>query len=274
MTLALQVDGLDGDGVRLISPASPGFDELARELMGERIAHIGLQLKPMLVIVSNDSPQMIVSLSLVWQITHEGNRTSRFWGHTSFPEIVCGDVLVGHHPEAIPPGHRHLEANGLVLHGWGHSDEYYDQFLGQFVDQKNACLDDALELHIELNAVIFADGTLAGADDGSQLTELFSTYVHAKQEWYRGIIRALDEGLSVDKAFSAVREFLDERSCEIRAGKIPRHVDDPNAIWTEQAAAEAARWRRKCGDEEIRQILKTAIRLEPFEIHRRGGSSS
>ena len=50
MGLALRVNGLDDYGVRLISPASPDFDTLARPLMGERIAHIGLQLKPMLAI--------------------------------------------------------------------------------------------------------------------------------------------------------------------------------------------------------------------------------
>ena len=113
-----------------------------------------------------------------------------------------------------------------------------------------------------------------GPDDGSQLTELFSTYVQAKQEWYRGIIRALDKGQSVDQAFSPVRVLLEERLREIRAGKIPRHIDDPKAIWIGEAAAEAARWRRKFTDEELPQLLKTAIWLEPFEIHQRAGSSS
>jgi len=47
MALALSVNGLDGECVRVISPANPEFDDLARPLMGERVAHIGLQLKPM-----------------------------------------------------------------------------------------------------------------------------------------------------------------------------------------------------------------------------------
>ena len=268
MALALRVDGLDAEGVRLISPSSSDFDELAKPLMGERIAHVGLQLKPMLVIVSNDSPQTIVSLSLVWRVTHEGGRTSRFWGHTSFPETVCGDVLISQYPEAIPSGHRHLEANGLVLHGYGHLDEFYDQFLSQFVDEKNAHLADAVELHIDLNAVIFADGTLVGADDESQLVDLFSTYVREKQEWYRGIITALDAGQPVEEAFRAIREFLDEQTRERRAGEMRSYVRDPRAIWTQQAAAEAASWRRKFKDDEIPQLLKAAIRLEPFVIRR------
>ena len=268
MALALRVDGLDAERVRLISPASPDFDDLARPLMGERIGHVGLQLKPMLVIVSNDSPQTIVSLSVVWRITHKGGRTSRFWCHTSFPETVCGDVLISHHPEAIGSGQRHLEAKGLVIHGYGYGDEYYDQFLEQFVDEKNAELADAVELHIALNAVIFADGTLVGADDESKLLDLFSTYVRAKQEWYRGIIKALDAGQPVEEAFGAIRAFLDEQTRERRAGTMRSHVRDPRGRWRQQAAAEAARWRRKCKDEEIPQLLKAAIRLESFMIHR------
>jgi hypothetical protein len=42
MALSIRVDGLDADGVSLLSPARPEFDELARPLLGERIADIGL----------------------------------------------------------------------------------------------------------------------------------------------------------------------------------------------------------------------------------------
>jgi hypothetical protein len=268
MALVLRVDGLDADGVKLISPANPQFDELARPLMSERIAHVGLQLNPMLVIVSNESSQTIVSLSLVWRIAHEGGRTTRVWCHTSFPKTVCGDLLIGHHCEAIHPGQRHLEASGLVIHGYGSSGEYDDQFLTQFVDEKNARLAGAVELHIDLNAVIFADGTLVGADDGSKLADLFSTYVRAKQEWYRGVIEALDAGRSIEEAFSAIRAFLDDQSRERHAGKMTSHARDPHAIWKRQAAGEAAGWRRKFKDEEIPELLRAAIRLEPFVIRR------
>ena len=184
MALSIRIKGLDACGVELLSPIRPEFDELARPLLGERIADIGLTLKPMLVIVSNDSNRTVVSLSLVWRVTHRDGRTRRHWGHTSFPEVICGDVLLNLQPAGLETGQRRIEANGLVIHRWGYLDEYYDQFLGQFVDQKDALLADAVELHIELNAVIFADGTLIGPDDQSALTDLFSTYVRAKQGWY------------------------------------------------------------------------------------------
>ena len=52
MALSIRVNGLDAYGLELLSPTRPEFDELARPLLGERIADVGLRLKPMLVIVS------------------------------------------------------------------------------------------------------------------------------------------------------------------------------------------------------------------------------
>jgi hypothetical protein len=267
MGLSIRVNGLDAYGVELLSPTRLEFDEFARPLLGERIADVGLRLKPMLVIVSNENVRTIVSLSLVWRVTHRDGRTSRFWGHTSFPEVICGDVLLSHHPAGLETGQRRIEANGLVIHGWGYGDEYYDQFLGQFVDQKDTLLAHAVDLHIELNAVIFADGTLVGADDQSALTDLFSTYLQAKQDWYRGIIEALDAGQSVAESFGPVEHFLADATNRMRAGK--QFVrEKPADLWIHQAAADARRWRRRYADGDIPPLLKQAIRLDPFTIHR------
>jgi hypothetical protein len=267
MALSVRVSGLDAYGVELLSPTLPEFDEIARPLLGGRIADVGLGLKPMLVIVSNENVRTVVSLSLVWRVTHRNGRTSQFWGHTSFPEVICGDVVLSHRPAGLETGRRRIEANGLVIHGWGYLDEYFDQFLGQFVDQKATLLAGAVELSIELNAVIFADGTLIGADDQSALTDLFSTYVQAKKEWYRGIIEGLDAGQSVAESFAPVERFLADATDRMRAGK--RFVGEkPVDLWTHHAAAEAKRWRRRYADEDIPPLLKQAIRLAPFTIRR------
>jgi hypothetical protein len=49
MALLIRVNGLDAHGVELLSLIRPEFDEAARPLLGERIAGLGLRLKPMLV---------------------------------------------------------------------------------------------------------------------------------------------------------------------------------------------------------------------------------
>lgn len=267
MALSLRVDGLDAYGIELLSPTRPEFDELARPLLGERIADLALNLKPMLVIVSNQNVRTVVSLSVVWNVTHRSGRTTEFWSHTSFPDVICGDSVLSDHPAGLRTGERRIEANGIVIQGWGHQDEYFDQFLGQFVDQKDTLLANAVDLLIELNGVIFADGLLIGADDDSILTDLFSTYVQAKQDWYRGIIEALDAGQSVAESFAPVERFLADVANRLHAGA-PLAEEKAADMWIHQAAAEARRWRRRYPDKDIPHLLKQAIRLDPFTIRR------
>jgi hypothetical protein len=169
----------------------------------------------------------------------------------------------------MAPGVRRVEAKGLVIQGWGEGPdgEYYDQFLPQFVTEKDQILRNASELRIELNAAIFSDGTLVGPDDGSWLSELFSSSVRAKQDWYRTILTALDRGASVLEAFRPLDQFVEETRTRMRSG---HHVaqENRNAIWVQQAAADAMRWRRRYADDAIPQLLREAIHLEPFLIQR------
>src|SRR5690242_6745406 len=103
MAPAIHVSGLGG--VTLTSPLSPEFDDLARPLIG-RVADMGLQLKPMLVVVTNESSSTVVSFSNVWRVSYPGGQVHAFLGHTSFPEAVCGDVLAGDAPCCMAPGAR------------------------------------------------------------------------------------------------------------------------------------------------------------------------
>jgi hypothetical protein len=266
---SLHLHDLESDGVTLVSPLRPDFDSLARPLLGERIADIGLGLKPMLVIVRNQSPRTIVSFAIVWRIAYPGGRTHVFWCHTSFPDVVCGDVSDDDGSRGLEPGQQRIQARGLAIHQYGHGNPYFDQFLGQFVTEKDTMLRNAVELHIDLNAVIFANGTLAGPDDESTLLNYFSAYVRAKQEWYRGIRDALDRGQTVAESFNAVESF----SAGVRAAMRERRrfgPDNDPEFWKIQAAGEAIRWRRRIGDESVPRRLRERIRLAHFVISREG----
>lgn len=265
MSLAVNVRGLDG--LTLISPIDAAFDDIARPMLG-RIADLGLQLKPFLVILANDTTQTLVAFSITWRVAHKSGRSTTSRNLASFPHVVTGDALISPHPPGVAPGARRLEANGVVIHGWGDLDEYFDQFLPQFVKEKDQTLANAVTLQIDLDAAVFDDGTLIGPDEESWVADNFGEYVRAKQEWYRGIIDALDAGQTVGEAFSPIEQFSNEISRQLQSGR-PPNQDNPLAMWKQQAAADVRRWQRKYSEDEIPQLLKQHIRLEPFVIRPR-----
>jgi len=265
MSLSIRVKAFDEHGIRLMPPTHPDFDALARPLIG-RVADIGLQLKPMLAIVSNESAHTVVSYSKTWTARYSDGRSHVSRGHTSFPEVVCGDVLIASDPGALVPGARRIETASLVIHGYAQSEPYYDQFLDQFIVEKDRMLAHAEELRIELDAVIFADGRLIGADQGGWLENLFADCVAQKQAWYRQILTQLDAGASVEEAYAPIRAFQDVRSARMRERR--PLAREEHEVWKTQAAADAQRWRRKFTDDELPSLLRSSIRLEPFVIWR------
>jgi len=265
MAVPIHVHGLDG--LTLLSPTDPTFDEIATPLLG-RVATLALRLKPFIVIVSNVSQQTVVSFSKTWRVTHASGQTTTFRDHASFPHVVCGDALISHDLPGLAPGASRIEALGVVIHGWKDQDPYFDQFLPQFVDHNEQLMTNATDLRIELNAAIFEDGTLVGPDDDSWLRETFSAHVEGKQFWYRGIIEALDAGRSVDEAFEPVDRFLNDWTSRLRAGEHPS-FDDPRVMGKREAAGDAKRWRRRVSDEEVPRLLRESIRLDPFVIRPR-----
>jgi hypothetical protein len=162
-------------------------------------------------------------------------------------------------------GQRHLEASGVVLHGYGYGDAYYDQFLGQFVDERNARLADAVELHIDLNAVILAahwwvptmsrDCSICSRRMWGRNKS--SIEASSRRSTLAGPLRrrsALSAGSWMNKRANGAGRMIRPR--------------DPRGRRRQQAAAEAWSWRRKFKDEEIPRLLKSAIRLDPFVIRR------
>jgi hypothetical protein len=268
MSVSVHATGLDR--VAVISSLVPDFDALARPLLG-RVSDIGLRLKPMLVLVSNESAETVVAFSKTWHVFYRGGRAVTHRDNTIFPHAVCGDVIASDQPAGIAPGVKHLEARGLVIHGWGTSgDPYFDQFLPQFVVENERMLANAIELRIELNAVIFADGTLIGPDEDGWLEQIFSTYVGEKQNWYRLVIDRLDKGETIAEAFKPVEQFMAEHTARRRSGERPFTRDDAD-FWRVQAASDALRMRRRTAADKTGDLLRTTIRLDPFVIRRPSG---
>ena len=179
---------------------------------------------------------------------------------------MCGDILIATDPEALPPGAKRVETASLVIQAYAQSEPYYDQFLDQFIVEKDQMIKNAEELRIELDAVIFADGRLIGNDQDGWLSDLFSEYVAQKQAWYREILSRLEAGAAVEDAYAPIRAFQEQRHVRMRSGRPLDRVDVQ--LWKTQAAGDAQRWRRKFTDAELPHLLRSSIRFEPFVIRR------
>ena len=259
----LSVCGLDADGVLLISPLNPHFDAIARPLIGSRANRI-LRMKPMLVVVENAAARRVVAISLTWRIRkHVGGLIART--NSIFPHVVCGDQAVARQRPGIRPGEHHVVASSCVVEGVDDIPEN-DGWIEDFVRERDAAVEDALHVGIELDAIIFEDGELIGPDEDGWLSGLFSAYVSEKQQWYREILDALDRGKSVDEAYAPVRAFQEETMRRMMSGDRD-HLRHADSLWKTQAAADAAAWRRHYADAEIPALLES-IRLEPFVIRR------
>jgi len=265
MNTSIAISDMAGHGVRLISPPALEFDDLARPLIGTRASRV-LKMKPMLVVVANDSPSTIVALSVIWRVTkpvgglvHETNST--------FPHVVCGDQLISRSRPGVRPGERHVVAAGCVVEGLddiGESDEWIEHF----VAERDRAVQGARTIAIELDAVIFEDGRLIGPDGDAWLSQLIGDYVTAKQSWYRTILSRLDAGVSVEDAYAPIRDFQEENLRVMGSPEGRLRAFDTRHVWRTQAAAEAASWRRRYSDDEVALHLK-AVRLEPFVIRRK-----
>lgn len=259
----LTVRGLDADGVTLISPLSPQFDAIARPLIGSRANRI-LRMKPMLAVVENSAARRVVAISLAWRIRKPvGGLLART--NSIFPHVVCGDQAIARQRPGVRPGEHHLVASSCVVEGLDDIPEN-DGWIEDLVRERDRAVEGAVDVAIELDAVIFDDGRLIGPDEDGWLSGLFGAYVAAKQEWYRGILDALNRGKTVEQAYAPVRAFQEETMRRMMSGDRD-HLRNTDLLWQTQAAADAAAWRRHYADAEIPALLES-IRLEPFVIRR------
>jgi hypothetical protein len=249
MSPPVTVSGLDRHGVSLVSPIDPGFDEMARPLIGSRADHV-FKMKPMLVVVGNDSPRTIVAMSLTWRVSKRvGGLLQRT--NSVFPHVVCGDQAISRMRPGVRPGEAHVIAAGCVVENLDALEGESDSWIEHFVGERDRALEGATTVAIELDAAIFDDGGLVGANQDGWLSDLFATYVAAKQDWYRTILAGLDKGQSLDEAYAPLRTFSAESIRQMHARRPMDARERRRSMWRTQAAGEASSWLRRFPSSEV-----------------------
>jgi hypothetical protein len=265
MSLPVTISDLKSDGVTLVSPLDPTFDDLARPLIGRRAGPL-FGLKPLLVVVTNDTSKTIAAASIVFRVARPvGGFTA--WTNVSFPDVVVGD-LGSDKRHGVRPNESTVVARGIVVEDFDgpEPEDWYRQTIETFVRERDDVLQDAQSLTIELNAVIFDDGTLIGPDDG-KLAALFTAKVSAYQHWLQTIADGLAAGQSVETACLPMVKFRDDVNA--RGGSLRGNPRDQVQAEIEKtnAAADVAGWRRRIGDAELPRAL-AKLRLSTLVVHR------
>jgi hypothetical protein len=223
-------------------------------------APVALELKPCIVIVSNESSLVVVAYSVTFWFTFRSGESHRHSVHFKYPDAVANTAadaadngtgidsamalrarLRG---REIRPGEQRVVGAGFEL--WPDADvvTYRSSYLEMSETRK-----DLTALQIELDAVIFDDGLLLGPDHAG-LAEHFAEYVAAKQDVYRGMVERIDGSGVSDDIFAPLRESIARRS--------------ENPIVSE-AAAEALGLQHNI----MRDVFQQVLRPEPFIIRRR-----
>jgi hypothetical protein len=292
----VQVRGFESDGVGLISPLAPDFDSRARGLTPTGFSEVVQEAKPYIVIVVNSAPQRIVALTLSSSNAEgQGTPSPLFMFYPKSPEenhlylapnaVGAAGVNFGDRSKrGIPPGGQQLFGIGFeipetrVTFGDEHAaDGWNDERMWTWIIEttKEFILrikrqdPDTKGIRVRLDAVIFEDGLLIGADDRHFLQRALTTQVQARQALYRRLANLIDNGASVEEAFQSaplpqIEDFIQDTN----------HMDEgPDPFQDQNARMEAIHTvialRKIYGDARIREALGQALLKVPFVVHRK-----
>lgn len=250
----ITVQDLAEQGVSLTSPSAPTFDARMTQLVPEW-STLASALKPYLVILSNQSARTIVAYCVQFEVTNGDGRVFQDVVHFNYPAAVA---RTAQNMTGLPRGREVRPGEARVV---GTSFEIMpavdNRWLDAYAKQQRERFGTARKLSIWIDAVIFEDGTLLG-NDVSDLRHAFDTYLNASQQIYRGIVSRIQQGSSVDEAFSWLSTTATEAKSKV--------ANNRDALYYVQAAGDVIRARRSLGDTQVSEVLARSIRDVPFVI--------
>ena len=254
--------GLDKAGVTLVTAASADFETQVRKETG-KWADAALHSSPQLALVKNESPQTIVA----YAVSFKSIRPDGKWDFHHI-EFKYPDAVVTTDPEFGPllrdreirPSEQRLVSRDFEI------DPALDNsWLSQMIDMQQKDLgeftrgEDIATLEIAIDAVLFEDGRLLGPNR-SQVDTRFLLLLQRKQELYRNVIDLMASGRSLGDALLKLQPALPTTTQAME-----EMLDDHLA---RSAIGDVRRWRARYGDERAADVLRHAVRREPFAIRK------
>jgi hypothetical protein len=268
-------EGLDADGVRLISPADEEFDSCVDALAAPEWSQILKEAQPSIVIVSNDATRSIVALSTVFAVAG-GRRAGRNSVFFVAPDaIAAGDIAYDRSSQrGIRPGGRRMigfdfavpsrEDRQCILPEARASEEeefaFYFPQVRNWIESTARDLSQSPHVHVSIDTAIFADGLMVG-EARSELAPHFAALVQARQDLYAAVLHRLDAGQPAEEAIA------DCVAPDVTEMPEPDRFDRPWCAANE-AKNTIGSLLRHYGAGPLPDILRRAILPQPFVVHR------
>ncbi|MCC6392302.1 MAG: hypothetical protein IT167_17005 [Bryobacterales bacterium] len=178
------VSGLDANRVSLLRHSDAGFDSAWN---GQRAAEFE-RLLPFTVVIRNESDLDVIAYTLLWDCTSPDGTV------VVTPRAVYNFIPVG---RTLPAGRK----QPVFIHPAVESGAWSEE-MGGLVDYYAAYFSSKETIHISLDTVLFADGSVAGPNT-SHWVERWRASLEAEQHVFRAAVDASDDQLrSVLEAIS------------------------------------------------------------------------
>ena len=250
------VNALQSTGVLVRMSDDRDFGSHLRTLLGDR-ADAASRLEPYLVLVENHSMLPIIAYTVQLSMTHKGQAPDIHNLVVKFPDTVAGEVGANSFPRGseIWPGEQRAYGFECEIDPSGSGDDW----INEYAEWQKANTKDVVSFAAVIDAALFSDGTIAG-NNTSDLGERFLSHLEAQQKQYREIVDGLDRGESLDEAYKGAVALLTQG----KGNRRPRPTQE--SVYKNLSAGEAQRWRAYWGDDKVGDILRQALRKEPFII--------
>src|SRR3954468_8182071 len=196
VTPTIRVSGISSAGLELAGPNSRGFDERVRRL-APSVGDAVLLCKPQLAILSNHSKKTAVAYAVRFVVTHRRGEQDRLTSQRKYPNAIAGTAgspSPFRRGLEIRPGEERIVTREMAI-----SPELTDDSnVVRYCRSETAAFVDVNEILIDLDATVFDDGSVVGANL-SRIDQHFVAYVEALQATYRTVVQRLDSGMTFEE---------------------------------------------------------------------------
>lgn len=227
LNIQISIKDLPEEGIILISPSNPVFDEEVSSLAGSN-ASASIQFidaaEPFCVFIKNTGTREIAGYRLKWELLKNDGKVITRWSSASAPELLSGDetpfksIIDGALPlssekvrfislEAVLAEFLYSIKNSRV----NQTDEAIKRgnaIISQLDALKKENIESTIAVTISVDSVYFKDGTFVGPDTGGLLSET-QGYIDAERDLATLAQQYIDEKRGPSELFDKIKLIAD-----------------------------------------------------------------